>query len=121
MYDDGEYRRVLTWPTAAVLKTRLARLLKALSRPPKKPSKAELLAAQRKAAAAARLKRDMEALRAWQRKQAAASGGSTGTTPTGTRSPLKRVFDNTNVANVAKPQPSTTQQSIRAFFGGESR
>ena len=123
VYDDGEYRRVLTWPTAAALKTRLARLLKALLRPPKKPSKAELLAAQRKAAAAARLKRDMEALRAWQRKQAAAAGGSssTGTTPTGTRSPLKRVFDNTNVANVAKPQPSTTQQSIRAFFGGESR
>jgi len=116
VYDDGEYRRVLPWPTAAALKTRLARLLKALSRPPKKPSKAEILAAQRKAAAEARLKRDMEALRAWQRKQAAAGGGSrSGTTPTGTRSPLKRVFDN---PNVAKPLPATKQQSIREFFGG---
>ena len=132
VFDDGEYREVLEWPALGPLKTRLSRLLAALTRPPKKPSKAEILAAQRKAAAEARLKRDMEALRKWQEKQAAQRRQSS--SPAGAsdrvgqpkRSPLKAV-DNTPTFDaaraVSKPftAPPKAQSSLFAYFGKQDR
>jgi len=123
---------VLEWPALGPLKTRLSRLLAALTRPPKKPSKAEILAAQRKAAAEARLKRDMEALRKWQEKQAAQRRQSS--SPAGAsdrvgqpkRSPLKAV-DNTPTFDaaraVSKPftAPPKAQSSLFAYFGKQDR
>jgi len=80
-------------------------LLQALLRPPKKPSKAEILAAQKKAATEARLKRDMEALRMWQTKQAQRRRSTSPKSKTSTprkRSPLKQV--------------NRQQASLHAFF-----
>ncbi|CEF98466.1 Helicase, C-terminal [Ostreococcus tauri] len=105
VYDDGEYRETVAWPAATRLKTRLMRLLQALLRPPKRPSKAELLAAQRKAAAEAKLKRDMEVLRMWQEKRKATTPTS-GNQPSPKRAPL-------GDSNSNKPQH---QASLYAFF-----
>ena len=126
VFDDGEYRQVLEWPALGPLKTRLSRLLAALTRPPKKPSKAEILAAQKKAAAEARLKRDMEALRKWQEKQAAQRRQSSSPARQPKRSPLKAVdnmptFDAARAASKPFTAPPKAQSSLFAYFGKQDR
>jgi len=87
-------------------------------RPPKKPSKAELIAAQRKADAEARLKRDMDALRMWQESVRAQK------TPSSTepkRSPLQTVSTNVNSAANGPAKQQQQQASLHAFFQRQER
>ncbi len=123
VFDDGEYHEVREWPDVAPLKTRLTRLLAAMLRPPKKPSKAEIIAARKKAAADAALKRDMEALRRWQ-EQVRMRRQSTSPLKeehenVQKRSPLKPVAANARPMHAPAPS-KTTQQSLFSFFGDKA-